>query len=85
MRKLSLLLFIRIASGAILLLAADRGTPSEAKAMLEKAVAHYKDVGRKQAVADFNAKKSPFSDRDLYVVCFDSNPPSSLTEVSLST
>jgi hypothetical protein len=49
--------------------AAERGTPAEAKAMLEKAVAHYKAVGRRQALADFNAKKAPFSDRDLYVFC----------------
>ena len=56
-------------SGSILLFAADRGTPAEAKAMLQKAVAHYKEVGRKQALADFNVKKTPFGDRDLYVVC----------------
>ena len=58
---------------AMLLSAADRGTPTEAKAMLDKAVAHYKSVGRKQALADFNGKNAPFYDRDLYVVCFDSN------------
>jgi hypothetical protein len=51
------------------LFAADRGTPAEAKAMLQKAVAHYKTVGRQQALADFTAKKAPFGDRDLYVVC----------------
>jgi cytochrome c len=50
--------------------AADRGTPAEAKAMLQKAVEHYKAVGRKQALADFNKKKAPFIDRDLYVACF---------------
>jgi len=49
--------------------AGERGTPDEAKAMLKKAVAHYKAVGRKQALADFNAKKTPFGDRDLYVFC----------------
>jgi len=49
--------------------AGERGTPDEAKAMLKKAVAHYKVVGRKQALADFTAKKSPFADRDLYVFC----------------
>ena len=43
--------------------------PRRAKAMLDKAVAHYKEVGRKQALADFNAKKAPFFDRDLYVFC----------------
>ena len=55
-----------IAAGAV---AADRGTPAEAKAMLVKAVAHYKAVGRKQPLADFTAKKAPFGDRDLYVFC----------------
>ena len=48
---------------------AERGTPAEAQAMLAKAVAHYKEVGRTQALADFNKKAAPFSDRDLYVVC----------------
>lgn len=49
--------------------AGERGTPAEAKAMLEKAVAHYKAVGRKQALADFTGRKAPFWDRDLYVFC----------------
>ena len=49
--------------------AADQGTPPEAKAMLAKAIAHYKAVGRKQALADFTAEKAPFADRDLYVFC----------------
>lgn len=60
-------------SASLALYAANRGTPAEAKAMLEKAVAHYKSVGRKQALADFSAKKPPFGDRDLYVVCVSSN------------
>src|SRR5678816_787106 len=49
--------------------AADRGTPAEAKAMLTKAVAHYKTVGRKQAAMDFTSRKAPFFDRDLDVFC----------------
>jgi cytochrome c len=56
-------------AASALLFAATRGTPAEAKAMLDKAVAHYKSVGRNQALADFSAKKPPFGDRDLYVVC----------------
>src|SRR5437867_4182358 len=47
----------------------ERGTPAEAKAMLRQAADHYNSVGRKQALEDFNTKKSPFGDRDLYVVC----------------
>lgn len=53
--------------------AAERATLAEAKAMLDKAVAHYKSVGRKQALSDFTAKKKPFVDRDLYVVCIGPN------------
>ncbi len=55
------------------LAAAERGTPAEAKALLDKAIAHYKSVGRTQAFADFTARKAPFADRDLYVVCMDAN------------
>jgi len=69
MRKLTVSCLLFLAIAAVTLFAADRGTPDEAKAMLQKAIAHYRSVGRKQALADFNAKKPPFGDRDLYVVC----------------
>ena len=49
--------------------AAERGTPGEAKAMLSRAITHYKAVCRDKALADFTAKKAPFVDRDIYVVC----------------
>ena len=67
--KLAFIFLLALDAG---LFAADRGTAAEAKAMLLDAVAHYKAVGRKQALADFTAKKPPFGDRDLYVVCFNS-------------
>jgi len=51
--------------------ASERGTPEQAKAMLDQAVAHYAQVGRKQALADFNAKRAPFGQADLYVFCID--------------
>jgi hypothetical protein len=53
--------------------AAQRGTRAEAQALLARAVAHYRNVGRAQALADFTAKKAPFVDRDLYVVCIGSD------------
>jgi cytochrome c len=56
-------------AGAAATKAAEQGTPAEAQAMLGKAIAHYKAVGRTQALADFNKKVAPFADRDLYVVC----------------
>ncbi|HEX2696190.1 MAG TPA: cache domain-containing protein [Anaerolineales bacterium] len=51
----------------------ERGTPDEAKAMLQLAIQHYQQAGRDQALADFNNGASPFKDRDLYVVCMDAN------------
>ena len=49
---------------------APRGTPAEARSMLEKAVTHYQQMGRAKALADFTSKRTPFVDRDLYVFCF---------------
>jgi signal transduction histidine kinase len=57
-----------LASGAFAAMA-RRGTPGEARAMLDKAIEHYRSAGRQQALADFNAGKAPFADRDLYVFC----------------
>jgi hypothetical protein len=51
----------------------DRGTPDDARAMLQKAVDHYNSVGREQALADFTGRLAPFFDRDLYVVCMGSD------------
>lgn len=51
----------------------ERGTPAEAKAMLAQAIEHYNSVGRKQALADFNDRKPPFYDRDLYVFCLSAD------------
>ena len=48
-----------------------KGSAAEATAMVQKAVAHIKKVGREKAFADFNNKSGPFTDRDLYVVVYD--------------
>ena len=47
---------------------ADFGTPEEAKAMLEKAVAAVKQ-DKAKALDAFNAGEAGFKDRDLYVWC----------------
>jgi signal transduction histidine kinase len=47
------------------------GTPAEAKAMLEKAVAAVK-ADKTKALAMFNTGEGGFKDRDLYVFCFNS-------------
>ncbi len=72
-KRIFLSIFVVAMMAGAVVFAAERGTPAEAKAMLQKAIAHYKSVGRKQALADFNAKKPPFGDRDLYVFCIGSD------------
>ena|SRR5215217_1872571 len=47
--------------------AAERGTAEEAQALVEKAIARYKEVGPEKAIAEINTPSGPFVDRDLYV------------------
>lgn len=49
----------------------SKGTAAEATAMVDKAIAHIKKVGREKAFADFNSKSGGYTDRDLYVVVYD--------------
>jgi cytochrome c len=51
--------------------AGDRGNAAEAKALLDRAVAHVDSVGAEKAYADFNRPDGGFVDRDLYVYCVD--------------
>jgi cytochrome c len=51
-------------------LADDRGTPEQAKALVEKAVVHMKDVGADKAIADFDDPKGGYQDRDLFVFVY---------------
>src|SRR5579864_2172128 len=57
--------------GAGLAVAAERGSQDEAKALLDKAIAHVNEVGTEKAYADFSRPDGGFVDRDLYVYCLD--------------
>jgi hypothetical protein len=57
-----------VLSTAASLAAADFGTPEEAKALLEKAIAAVKQ-DKAKALDAFNAGEGGFKDRDLYVWC----------------
>jgi len=46
-----------------------RGTPEEAKALLDRGAAHAAKVGFDQAKKDFADLSGPFIDRDLYIFC----------------
>jgi signal transduction histidine kinase len=60
-----------LATTATFAIAADRASKEEAKALLEKALAHIDAVGKDQAYADFSRRDGGFVDRDLYVYCAD--------------
>jgi cytochrome c len=53
--------------------AQDRGTSTEAKALLDKAVAFYKANGQETAFAAFNDSKGQFVSKDLYIFALDMN------------
>jgi len=60
-----------LAFGSAQAQAPSKGTAAEATAMVDKAIAHIKKVGREKAFADFDSKTGGFTDRDLYVVVYD--------------
>ncbi len=73
-RQFALLAAASVLGAALPALAADeRAKPDEAKAMLAKALAHIKAVGKDKAFADFMTKPGPWVDRDLYITVFDMN------------
>ena len=51
--------------------AADQATPEEAKALAERAAAHFKEAGSEKAIADFNDPAAGYVDRELFVVVYD--------------
>jgi cytochrome c len=51
--------------------AEERGTTEEAQALVKKAVAHYKAVGREKALADFVAPNGEFMPKDLFIFVQD--------------
>ncbi len=65
--------FIVMAAVALGLLAGscawnkDRGSATEAQALVEKAIARFQEAGPDVAFAEISDSKGPFVDRDLYI------------------
>jgi cytochrome c len=68
-----LLMTAAVMSPLTCLASGDRASMDEAKAMMAKAVAHVKAVGKDKALADFMQKPGPWIDRDLYISVYDMN------------
>jgi cytochrome c len=52
---------------------ADARTADEVRALVERAVAHIKAIGRDQAFADFSRPDGGFVDGELYIFCQDAS------------
>ena len=53
--------------------AQEKGTASEAKALLSRAVTYYKENGRGKAFAQFNKTTGKFVNSDLYIYVIDAD------------
>lgn len=76
MKKLAvgiLVCCLMVSSVGIALSAEKRGTPSEAEAMVKKAIAYIKANGRDKAFAEISNPKGQFIDRDMYATVYDMN------------
>ncbi|HJV86261.1 MAG TPA: cache domain-containing protein [Noviherbaspirillum sp.] len=72
MRLFKALGFALLMLAASIAAAAERGSADEAMAMVKKAVAYMKDVGKDKAFAEFgNTANTQFHDRDLYIFVYD--------------
>jgi cytochrome c len=58
---------------AVSVFAQQRGTPAEAKKMVEEAIAYIKANGQQKAFAEISNPNGRFVDRDLYLTVFDMN------------
>lgn len=58
---------------AVTVYAQQRGTPAEAKKMVEEAIAYIKANGQEKAFAEIGNPIGRFVDRDLYITVFDMN------------
>ncbi len=66
-KVLALVMAVLFMAGVGVAMAEEKGTPDEAKAMVKKAVAYMKEVGKEKALAEFNNPKGKFVYKDLYV------------------
>ena len=71
MKKLCVIMACGIFLFVLALPAWSAGTPEGAKALVEKAIAFYKENGREKALAEFSKPKGQFTKGDLYIFAFN--------------
>ncbi|KAF0219318.1 MAG: hypothetical protein FD174_2017 [Geobacteraceae bacterium] len=75
MKKLSVMLLVNlfVLGGFASAFAAERGTKTEAKALVEKAAAYIKTNGKEKAFVEFSNPKGKFVKKDLYIFAIGFN------------
>ncbi len=76
MKKLCVITACGIFLLALTLPSWGAGTPEEAKALVEKAIAFYKAKGKEKALSEFSKPKGQFVKGDLYIFAY--NPKGTL-------
>lgn len=66
-KVLALVMAILFVASVGVAMAEEKGTAAEAQALVKKAVAYMKEVGKEKALAEFNNKNGKFISKDLYV------------------
>ncbi len=61
-------MFVMMANG--ILAAEERGTPADAKQMVQDALAHIKEVGPEKAFQDFSTPGGKWHNKDIYLFCY---------------
>lgn len=73
MKKAGILIAVLITFIAGISFAATRGTPDQAKAMVEEAISYYNAKGHDAALAEFSKPDGKFIKGDLYIFAIDLN------------
>ena len=74
-RKWLLMLLACTVAGLGLVFAAEKGTPEQAKAMVEQAIGYLNEHGVEQTLAELNKRDGMFVKGDLYVFAYDMEGP----------
>ena len=70
-KSLLSLLLVCLAASSTIAVGEERGTPRQAKALLQEAVTLVESEGADKALAQFNERKSRFTRGDLYIFAID--------------
>ncbi len=70
-KSLLSLVLVCLAASSTMAVGEERGTPRQAKALLQKAVALVEAEGAEKALAQFNDRKGRFTHGDLYIFAMD--------------